>query len=414
MTGAGVASDDRPRSSDLSTWRPLGQVGLTYVVAEAPDGLYLIDQHSAHERVQYEALKAATAGSTGTRSQALLVPEALDLTGAQGAWLRGNLTLLETLGFVLEPFGDPPGSGGSSGWAPDTWLVRAVPRGVAARGRTTDVAALIDGLIEREFGPEAQVRRIGQAVNAMPPQDIDGHNAVVAQILAASRAAYTTLTLPEQRREFVTWLHGLLTAMRERTPFFGCFGLHEWAMVHRQTPAELRHNAWPLRLGPDETARVVEEATVTCSHFDAFRFFTPSARPLNRLQPTRAEVPRLEQRGCLHANMDLYKWAFKLAPFTPATLVADCFALAVAIREVDMRASPYDLRGLGFEPIAVETSAGRAEYERNQRVFAARGEPLRARLVVLCDQLLAVINGLLTSLLKISLIFKRSHSTCNG
>lgn len=152
VTGAGVASDDRPRSSDLSTWRPLGQVGLTYVVAEAPDGLYLIDQHSAHERVQYEALKAATAGSTGTRSQALLVPESLDLTGAQGAWLRGNLTLLETLGFVLEPFGDPPGSGGSSGWAPDTWLVRAVPRGVAARGRTTDVAALIDGLIDREFG----------------------------------------------------------------------------------------------------------------------------------------------------------------------------------------------------------------------------------------------------------------------
>ena len=200
-------------------------------------------------------------------------------------------------------------------------------------------------------------------------------------------------TLPEQRREFVTWLHGLLAAMRDRPPFFGCFGLHEWAMVHRQTPTELRHNAWPLRLGPDETARVVEEATVTCSHFDAFRFFTPSARPLNRLQPTRAEVPRLEQRGCLHANMDLYKWAFKLAPFTPATLVADCFALAVDIREVDMRASPYDLRGLGFEPIAIETAAGRAEYERHQRDFAARGEPLRQRLIELCRCLLDAATG---------------------
>jgi hypothetical protein len=55
------------------------------------------------------------------------------------------------------------------------------------------------GLIEREFGPDAQVRRIGQAVNAMPPQDIDGHNAVVAQILAASRAAYSALTLPGYR-----------------------------------------------------------------------------------------------------------------------------------------------------------------------------------------------------------------------
>ena len=195
--------------------------------------------------------------------------------------------------------------------------------------------------------------------------------------------------LPPHRREFVAWLRGLLVAMQARPPFFGCFGLHEWAMVYRQTPAETRHNAWPLRFSAEETARVVESAAVTCSHFDAFRFFTPPARPLNRLQPERATTTALEQRGCLHANMDLYKWAFKLAPFTPAELTADCFELAVAIREVDMRASPYDLRGLGFEPIAVETSAGRAEYERNQRVFAARGEPLRARLVVLCDQLLA-------------------------
>ena len=196
-------------------------------------------------------------------------------------------------------------------------------------------------------------------------------------------------SLPPHRREFVAWLRGLLVAMQARPPFFGCFGLHEWAMVYRQTPAETRHNAWPLRFSAEETARVVESAAVTCSHFDAFRFFTPPARPLNRLQPERATTAALEQRGCLHANMDLYKWAFKLAPFTPAELTADCFELAVAIREIDMRASPYDLRGLGFEPIAVETSAGRAEYERNQRVFAARGEPLRARLVVLCDQLLA-------------------------
>ena len=87
--------------------------------------------------------------------------------------------------------------------------------------------------------------------------------------------------------------------------------------------------------------------------------------------------------------MDLYKWAFKLAPFTPAELTADGFELAVAIREIDMRASPYDLRELGFEPIAIETPAGRAEYERYQRAFAARGEPLRARLIALCDQLLA-------------------------
>ena len=126
-----------------------------------------------------------------------------------------------------------------------------------------------------------------------------------------------------------------------------------------------------------------------CSHFDAFRFFTAPARPLNRLQPTRQASLDLEQGGCLHANMDLYKWAFKLAPLTPAELTADCFELARDIREVDMRASPYDLRSLGYEPIAIETPAGREEYERHQRAFASRGEPLRARLVALCGRLLA-------------------------
>ncbi|MCW5549212.1 MAG: 3-methyladenine DNA glycosylase [Opitutaceae bacterium] len=195
--------------------------------------------------------------------------------------------------------------------------------------------------------------------------------------------------LPPPRREFVAWLRDLLTTMQTRPAFYGCFGLHEWAMVYRQTPDEVRHNAWPLRFPPEEIARIVETGPVTCTHFDAFRFFTAPARPLNNLQPTRTTVPQHEQRGCLHANMDLYKWAFKLAPFTPAELIADCFALARDIREVDMRASPYDLAALGFPPIAIETLEGRAEYERHQRAFALRGEPLRARLVALCERLLA-------------------------
>jgi hypothetical protein len=194
--------------------------------------------------------------------------------------------------------------------------------------------------------------------------------------------------LPGHRREFVSWLRGLLAAMQARPAFFGCFGLHEWAMVYRQTPEEVRHNAWPLRYSPEALAQIVESSAITCSHFDAFRFFTGPARPLNRLQPARADAAQLEQRGCLHANMDLYKWAFKLAPFTPGELVADCFELACAIREVDMRASPYDIRALGFAPIPIETPAGRAEYEACQRAFTARGEPLRARLIALCDQLL--------------------------
>ena len=196
-------------------------------------------------------------------------------------------------------------------------------------------------------------------------------------------------TLPAHRREFVMWLRGLLAAMQTRPAFFGCHGLHEWAMVYRQTPDELRHHSWPLRFPAPELGRIVEAGAIRCSHFDAFRFFTVPARPLNQLQPTRAEAAQIEQRGCLHANMDLYKWAFKFAPFTPAELVADCFEFARDLREIDMRASPYDLRALGFEPIAVETPGGRAEYERHQRGFAARGDPLRARLIALCNRLSA-------------------------
>lgn len=205
---------------------------------------------------------------------------------------------------------------------------------------------------------------------------------------AAPAVALDAATLAPQRRDFVVWLRALLVAMQTRPAFFGCFGLHEWAMVYRQTPDEVRHNAWPLRYASDDLAQIVERSAICCSHFDAFRFFTAPARPLNKLQPTRVDAPEVEQRGCLHANMDLYKWAFKLAPFTASELLADCFELARDIREIDMRASPYDLRRLGFEPIAVESAVGRTEYETHQRAFAARGEPLRAQLIAVCDWLL--------------------------
>jgi hypothetical protein len=195
--------------------------------------------------------------------------------------------------------------------------------------------------------------------------------------------------LPPKRREFVAWLRDLLVTTQARPAFFGCHGLHEWAMVYRQPPEEIRHGAWPLRFPPGELARVVESLPVRCTHFDAFRFFTPAARPLNRVQPSRATVAEHEQRGCLHANMDLYKWSFKLAPFAPSELIADSFALARDIRELDMRASPYDFSALGFAPVKIETPGGRAEYEQHQRIFATRADPLRARLLALCGRLLA-------------------------
>nr|WP_205863719.1 3-methyladenine DNA glycosylase [Planosporangium mesophilum] len=184
-----------------------------------------------------------------------------------------------------------------------------------------------------------------------------------------------------RRGESVRWIGDLLAATLTRPAHFGCFGVHEWAMVYRQTQAEVRHNAWPLRLPPEGVARVVEERGIRCSHFDAYRFFTAPARPLNLLRPTRETQAENEQPGCLHANMDLYKWAYKLQPLTSAELIADCFALARDIRTLDMRASPYDLTDLGYPPVEIETAEGRAEYVAAQRSFAERAAPLRAALV---------------------------------
>jgi hypothetical protein len=187
------------------------------------------------------------------------------------------------------------------------------------------------------------------------------------------------------RADTVRFVRRLLAATATRPPFTGCFGLHEWAMVYRD--GGTRH-AVPLRLGPEGTDAVVEAHPIRCSHFDAFRFFTPPAVERNRVRPTRETQPELEQPGCLHAGMDLYKWAYKLSPATPSDLVADCFELAVEIRELDMRASPYDLRAHGYEPVPIETPAGKAEYVAAQRGFAERGGALRERLIDLCDELL--------------------------
>jgi hypothetical protein len=191
----------------------------------------------------------------------------------------------------------------------------------------------------------------------------------------------------------VRWIRDLLAATARRPPSFGCLGLHEWAMVYRTPPPQVRHSSWPLRLGSDGTDAVVERHRITCTHFDAFRFFTEPARPRNTTRPTRTGQQRQEQPGCLHAGMDLYKWAYKLTPMAPSELVADCFELARDIRVLDMRASPYDLSALGYTPVRIETPEGKCEYAEQQRAFTERAAPLRERLVGLCDRLLDQTPG---------------------
>ncbi|WP_435405002.1 3-methyladenine DNA glycosylase [Microbacterium aurantiacum] len=184
--------------------------------------------------------------------------------------------------------------------------------------------------------------------------------------------------LRTEKGALIGGIHALLVATSRRRARFGCFGLHEWAMVYRSP--QIRHDV-PLRLGSDATDAVVESSELACTHFDAYRFFTPAAVPRNPLPLTRATQIETEQPGCLHAGMDLYKWAVKLGPLVPGDLLLDCFELARDIRQVDMRASPYDLTDWGYTAIAIETPAGKAEYGRLQKIFSERGADLRRRLI---------------------------------
>ena len=205
---------------------------------------------------------------------------------------------------------------------------------------------------------------------------------------AGGAAAVDLPAFMAARRDTVGFVRELLSATTERPAQLGCFGLHEWAMVYRQSAGQRRHVDWPLRLGQAGTDEVVQSHQIRCSHFDAFRFFTESAIPLNTLSPTRDSQVAMEQPGCLHGSMDLYKWCYKLSPAISSDLTADCFDLAREVRTLDMRAAPYDLRALGYDPVPIETPDGKAAYVDAQRDFTQRAHLLRLRIIDSCDRLL--------------------------
>ncbi|MGQ0844644.1 MAG: 3-methyladenine DNA glycosylase [Sporichthyaceae bacterium] len=250
------------------------------------------------------------------------------------------------------------------------------------RGRSGEKHPVFDFLFTYYSHRPAQLRRWHPGVGVVLAGDAP-HREWTNYRVGADGAEVDLARVLMQRSGAIDHLLGLLRATAGRRPLFGCFGLHEWAMVYRA--AEIRHEAYPLRLPPEELAAVVEAEPLRCTHYDAFRFFTPPAAPLNLLQLTREAMPQHEQGGCLHTNMDLYKIAYKLTPLVPSELVGDCFELARDIRELDMRASPYDLAALGVEPVRIETDEGRQVYVAEQRTFADRASVLRARLLAVVD-----------------------------
>ncbi len=125
-----------PDEQGIPPLRVVGQIGATYIVAEGPEGMYLIDQHAAHERVLFERLLAERNRATVV-SQALLEPEVVELSPQAAALLEEHLDALSRLGFQIEPFGG------------HTMRVRAMPTIVAQAGVTPlqvleDVAADIE------------------------------------------------------------------------------------------------------------------------------------------------------------------------------------------------------------------------------------------------------------------------------
>ena len=192
---------------------------------------------------------------------------------------------------------------------------------------------------------------------------------------------------PENRKRGARWMYSLLQNTRQNKPSFGCFGMHEWAMVYKAD--SVRHNQYPLRMPMDELAEFVESRPLVCTHYDAFRFFTKPAKPMNKFELSQESFNKTEQAGCLHTNIDLYKWAFKLFPWIGSDIIRKAFLLAVETRRIDMKASPYDLRSRGLEPIKIETEAGRMEYIKHQKDIHKRSQPIREQLIRQYERLIS-------------------------
>jgi DNA mismatch repair protein MutL len=138
------AADSQPNlpTGRLPLLRPIGQIASAYLVAEGPDGLYLIDQHAAHERVLFERFMAQR--QEGIPSQALLQPETVELSSASASLLSEQLPLLGKLGYQVEAFG------------PNTFLVRAVPALLAGSRPSEALRSLVENFEEDETPLQAE------------------------------------------------------------------------------------------------------------------------------------------------------------------------------------------------------------------------------------------------------------------
>jgi DNA mismatch repair protein MutL len=156
LAPAAAAEPAEPLDEEVADY-PLGvargQVAETYIVAEAADGLVIVDQHAAHERLVLERLKAAGAGEAAAASQALLLPEVVELDEPACDRLEEQAAALAKLGLALERFG------------PSAMLVRAVPSALARSDVESLVRDIADDLARHGPAPEGGALLLGERLD---------------------------------------------------------------------------------------------------------------------------------------------------------------------------------------------------------------------------------------------------------
>jgi DNA mismatch repair protein MutL len=179
LLGAAEQHDEteEPAATALPALRVFGQANAMFIIAEGPAGLYMIDQHAAHERVLYDLFDAQIQDGA-VQTQPLLEPISLDLTPAQMLALEENRSLLADAGFLLEPFGA------------EACLVRAIPA-LAIRG-----------------APAELVYEVLDQLGSAPEPSFARERALAAMACKAAVKAGATLQVPEMRE---------LVAQLERT-----------------------------------------------------------------------------------------------------------------------------------------------------------------------------------------------------
>jgi hypothetical protein len=205
---------------------------------------------------------------------------------------------------------------------------------------------------------------------------------------------YSPIKTDEERKKVLKtiapfqWYESILRTTINSEPVLHCHGLHEWAMLYHPpgapTPPSTKYQSdLPIRVSRETINEAVERRGISCTHVDALRFFAPAAGPLNyhgsSLQ--RTQQLQLEQKGCVHAHMDLLKIALKIQPFIDSDLLSDVLEISIAARKLDVEASPYDVTGYGGGVVPVETKEGRKLYRSRQKDLMERAEPVRERLL---------------------------------